>query len=85
MKYEIEVPSYSNRTGFKFDWQYGFTIDARITDNTVVIKANKEGLVSLARHLLSMSQEGIPSGYHFHLDETNSLEDGSCEIIVEKL
>jgi hypothetical protein len=85
MKYEIEVPDYSEKTGIKMNWNYGFTIDGRISNNTVVIKANKEGLISLARHLLNLSQESIPLGYHFHLDESNSLEDGSCEIVIEKL
>jgi len=85
MKYEIEVPEYSKETGIKMNWEYGFTIDARMANNVVAIKANKEGLISLARHLLNLAQESIPSGYHFHLDESNSLEDGSCEIVVEKL
>lgn len=85
MKYELEVPEYSKETGMKMNWEYGFTIEAKMEDNVVVIKANKEGLISLAGHLLNLAQESIPSGYHFHLDEFNSLEEGSCEIIVEKL
>ena len=48
----------------------------------VTICANREGLLSLARQLLSLA-EGIP-GDHIHYDVYNSLEDGSAELIVER-
>jgi len=38
----------------------------------------------LANHLLNLSQENIPSGYHLHFDEYNSLENGSCDLIIQK-
>ena len=40
--------------------------------------------MSLARHLLVLAQEEAPSGCHIHLDEFNSLEDGSVELILDK-
>jgi hypothetical protein len=33
------------------EWEDGFTIKVKVEENTVVISANKEGLLSLARHL----------------------------------
>ena len=62
-------------------WVDGSTISVRIDGNTVVISANKEGLLSLADQLTSMAEER--PGCHIHYDEYNSLEVGSAELIVE--
>ena len=66
----------------KFNWVDGFTVNVREDDNTVVISANKEGLLSLANHLITLAVK--EPGCHFHLDQYNSLEDGSLELIIEK-
>ena len=82
----ISVPIYNKNNGFKFEWENGFRLECEYDGyNTLIIKANSEGLISLARHLLEMSQVDVPSGTHIHLDESNSLTDGSNEIIIEKL
>jgi hypothetical protein len=85
MKMTIEVPDYSPEHGIRTEWEYGFNISSHIDDGSAIIKANRAGLVSLARHLLVLAQPEVPSGAHIHLDESNSLEDGSCELIIEKL
>ena len=46
------------------------------------ISANREGLLSLAKHLTALA-DGEP-GEHVHYDEFNSLEEGSTEIIIER-
>ena len=67
----------------EIEWENGFTINVRVDDgNTVVISANKEGLLSLAMQLKALANEG--TGSHIHYDEYNSLEDGSVEMIIEK-
>lgn len=63
-------------------WEEGFTISVDIDRNTAVIRANREGLLSLANHMISLAEE--PSGSHIHLDEYNALEEGSAELIIEK-
>ena len=63
-------------------WIDGFSIRVAAENGTVLISANKAGLLSLANHLTGLAEE--PSGDHFHLDEYNSLEDGSAELIIEK-
>ena len=68
----------------QFNWEDGFEIAVRVEeDGSVVISANEEGLRSLADHLNALADEA--SGDHFHLDEYNSLEEGSAELIVEKI
>lgn len=62
-------------------WEDGFKVKVMVEGNTVVISANREGLLSLANHMTALAQ-GMP-GSHIHLDEYNSLEDSSVELIVE--
>ena len=65
------------------EWVEGFEIKVTIDDDgTVVIDANKEGLLSLAQQLTAMA-ENAP-GTHIHYDAYNSLEEGSTELIIAK-
>ena len=67
----------------KVEWVEGFEIQVKIQDGTAVISANKEGLLSLAKQFTALA-EGI-QGDHIHYDEHNSLEDGSSEMVVERI
>ena len=67
----------------KIEWVDGFKISTRIEDGVTVISANKAGLLSLSKQLAALAeQEGND---HYHLDSSNSLEDGSSELIIEKI
>lgn len=79
----INVPLY-DKEGFHFVWEDGFSIRCSINENSVWLEANREGLISLARHLLELSQETVPEYGHIHLDEYNSLEDASTGLIIIK-
>ena len=85
MKVFIDIPDYSKETGFLFEWEQDFKIKVEDVDGLVVISANKDGLISLARHLLNLSQDNFASGYDIHFDSYNSLEDGSKELIIQKI
>ena len=65
------------------NWVDGFTIKVSMEGNNVLISANKEGLLSLANQLKTLADE--ESSTHCHYDEYNSLEEGSCEMIIEKI
>lgn len=80
---DIFVPDYVNKS-FKFVWEQNSAIKCTVNNSAVVIEANKDGLVSLARHMLELAQEAVPNGAHFHLDEFNAFEDGSSEMIIVK-
>jgi hypothetical protein len=84
MEIKIKIPKYDPDAGFITDWEYGFEIETKIEEGIIILTANKPGLVSLATQLLALAQDEIPSGYHLHFDEYNSLEEGSIELIVEK-
>jgi len=65
------------------EWKDGFAIAVRTDGRETVISANREGMLSLARIFAALA-EGRP-GDHVHLDSGNSLEDGSAELIVERM
>ncbi|MBQ6911551.1 MAG: hypothetical protein IJQ35_05220 [Bacteroidales bacterium] len=67
----------------KIEWVGDFKIEVGLDiDNAVVISANRDGLLSLARQLTTLADESV--GSHIHYDEYNSLEDGSIEMIIAK-
>lgn len=84
MKKEIDIIEYNANIGIQFEWEKGFEISTDLNDNEILIKANSEGLVSLAKQLLTLAQSSVPFGSHIHLDEYNSLESGSIDLIIEK-
>lgn len=63
-------------------WEDAFEIRAAIREGEITISANREGLLSLANILMDLADE--KPGAHVHLDEYNSLEEGSAELIIER-
>ena len=66
----------------KIEWVDGFEIRVKV-DNDVVIGANREGMLSLAKQLTELAEQ--PPGSHIHYDDYNSLEEGSTGLIIEKI
>lgn len=64
-------------------WENGFEIRAAVDGGEVTVSANREGMLSLANILMDLADE--KPGTHVHLDEHNSLEEGSCELVVERV
>ncbi|WP_106484029.1 hypothetical protein [Bacteroides sp. Marseille-P3684] len=85
MKVILDIPSYSENSGIVFKWEGDFQIKVVSEDGDVYIKANADGLTSLANHLLNLAQTSVPIGTHIHLDEYNSLEEDSLDLIIEKI
>lgn len=65
------------------EWLDGFEIKACHENGVIVISANREGMLSLAKQLMALA-DGAP-GDHVHYDEHNALEEGSSEVIIEKV
>ncbi|NVO32358.1 Imm32 family immunity protein [Hymenobacter lapidiphilus] len=82
MQITLEVPEYSPKTGILLHWVGDFEITVVLEAGAVSIRANQAGLVSLAGHLLNLAQEATTAGCHAHLDEHNSLQEGSLELIL---
>ena len=64
-------------------WIDGYEIKVSIENSTTVISANWEGLLSLGAQLTALANAEI--GTHIHYDEYNSLEEGSTEMIIERI
>ena len=79
---KINIPEYDD--AIELVWDDNYKIKTSTPYDTITIEANRDGLLSLARHLLLLAQEEVPNGSHFHLDEINSLEDNSVELIISK-
>ena len=67
----------------RIEWVDGFEIRVSIENGEAVISANKEGLLSLAKQLTALAEED--TGSHIHYSDYNSLEDGSAELIIERI
>jgi hypothetical protein len=84
MEIKIEVPLFTIDKGIEYKWENGFEIETKLENGVINIIANREGLISLANHLLNLAQLDVPLGHHLHFDEYNSLEEGSSELIIQK-
>lgn len=85
MRTIINVPDYDPAVGLPLEWDDDFEILVQRDGHQVTITANAAGLRSLARHLLALAQQTVPAHSHLHFDSSNSLEEGSVELIVERV
>lgn len=85
MEIKLTIPAYSSINGLRLDWEEDFEIFSSVENDTITIRANPAGLISLAKHLLTLAHAEVPTGSHVHLDELNSLEANSVEVILEKI
>ena len=83
MKKEVEIMKYNANNGLELCWEENYVIEVKKEDDVIII-ANNEGLISLAKHLLTLAQEEVPYGVHIHFDQYNSLESESVDLIIEK-
>ncbi len=64
-------------------WKEGSGILAKTDGSEIVISANAQGLLSLAGILQNLAS--AENGDHVHLDAYNALEEGSADLIIEKI
>ena len=69
---KINIPEYDD--AIELVWDDNYKIKTSTPYDTITIEANRDDLLSLARHLLLLAQEEVPSGSHFHLDELIRLK-----------
>ncbi|MFG1622110.1 hypothetical protein [Kribbella sp. NPDC049227] len=79
----ISVPEYDVQRGLRVEWEDGFEIGVDVDRAEVRVVANRVGLVSLARHLLTLAQAEVSSGTHLHLTADQEL-DSAVDLILER-
>jgi len=84
-EWNVDVPAYGSDGNLNFVWDDGFQILVDRSNSEITIRANAAGLVSLARHCLTLAQEAVPPGSHIHLTDSVELEAGSGDLIIDKL
>ncbi|MEK2479129.1 Imm32 family immunity protein [Streptomyces noursei] len=84
MEQVIVTPDYRPEEGLRFSWDEGFEIMVSVTRSEALIKANRAGLTSLARHLLTLAQEGVSDGAHIHLTADQEIES-EIDLILERM
>ncbi|HRI02507.1 MAG TPA: hypothetical protein PLL77_02080 [Pyrinomonadaceae bacterium] len=77
----LKIPEYDRYEGVRTSWVDGFRISVSQDNGDIVIAANAEGLQTLAAHLLTLAQSGMPIGNHLHYDPDAGLEDDSLQLI----
>ena len=84
-KVSVSIPDYNPSKGIQYTWEDGFEVQTELDDDSIVIKANKEGLKSLAYQLLTLAELPEDKKSHLHYDEHNSLEEGYIELIIDRI
>ena len=86
MKLVVDIPDYDGNA-MDVIWESGSKYDIKIEDgNSVVISANKRGLISLAKQMLYMAENDLPQGSHVHYDSFFAPNnDNDLDLIIEKL
>ena len=64
-------------------WEEHSALRVTARGSELVISGNPAGLRTLAGFLNALADE--PDGSHIHLDEWNGLEEGSRELILERI
>ncbi|XVQ11526.1 Imm32 family immunity protein [Spirillospora sp. CA-255316] len=84
MEQLIVIPDYQPSEGLRLSWDEGFEIEVSVARSEVIIKGNRAGLTSLARHLLTLAQEGVRDGMHVHLTADQEIES-EIDLILERM
>ncbi|WP_335937482.1 Imm32 family immunity protein [Streptomyces sp. PTD5-9] len=80
----IDVPESEAGEGLRFSWDEDFEIELDVGPAEVVIRGNRAGLTSLARHLLTLAQQGVHEGSHIHLTASQEIES-EADLILERM
>ena len=67
----------------EIEWVNGHEIRTSVENGEILISANREGLLSLAKQLTALA-DGVP-GDHIHYDAYSALEEGSAEMVIERI
>lgn len=64
----FEIPDYDGNA-VDVIWEDGAKYIATSDEESVILKANSEGLLSLAKQMIYLALNSIPTGSHVHYDE----------------
>ena len=82
---KVEVPDFDGNA-MDVVWEENAQYIADVFRNNIIIKANNQGLMSLAKQMIYMAISDLPAGSHVHYDGfyIDHIE-GQFELIIEKM
>ena len=84
MEVILTLPDFEPDRVFEFLWADDFQIKVSLGATNVVIECKKEGLVSLATHLLTLAQDDFEDGFALNYTVLDALEEGSIDLTFVK-
>ena len=82
MKIEIDIPDYDGNA-LDVIWNNDSIVEPYCVDKQIVIKANSEGLISLAKQMVYLAVNRVARGSHIHYDSF-LLGNNKYELVIEK-
>ncbi len=84
MKISVELPDYDGNW-LDVIWEAGSKYAIDLQGNSIVLFANKNALISLAKQMLYMAYNDLPIGSHVHLDSFfTNINNDDIELVIEK-
>jgi hypothetical protein len=80
----FEIPLYIPGRGLDYHGMTSGAFEVALGSNEICINADKEGLLTLARFLINLAQDGVPAGKHVHFDPGVELTEGSVGLVVSR-
>lgn len=81
---KLNIPDYDG-SGIDVIWEDNASYNINVYEQSIVIIANKEALISFAEQMLYMAHNDLPMGSHVHYDEFFTKNHGEkYELIIEK-
>lgn len=87
MDIKLSIPDYDGNA-VDVIWEERADYSVSIDENSVILTANKQGMLSLAKQMIYMAYSNIPDGSHVHYDSfftngTRTKYDLVLEILRE--
>jgi hypothetical protein len=80
-----EYKEYDQNKGVTYETDEKMIVKITIEGEVCTLSSNREGLLSLAKSFIKLADDNVPIGCHYHLDHPVFMEEGSSELIVEKI
>lgn len=84
MKIILEVPDYDGEA-LDVIWENGANYKIDVSSNEIVLSANQQGLISLAKQMLYMAHNDLLIGSHVHYDSFfTKLNTSKFNLLIER-
>jgi hypothetical protein len=83
MTFMYTIPANSqNRITFDYDEEAREVLETRIQDGQIFLFANREGMITLSKLLLTIAHGDYTEGFHVHLRKDFNADNPECLAIV---